>query len=149
MSNLQNQHKILLPTGDTQKACALVAEANEDNRFLLTTLLSIHGLDVVEAQTAEDAIEIVANNSLDLILIDTSLPQYGGIETTRHIRELKLLYRTPIIVLSSHAQAKVRMEAFEAGCDDYVVKPFEIEQLINVIEKQLQKKRCFNLNAGL
>lgn len=119
----------------------LVAEDHEDTRFLLRTILERRGLAVVEAGDGEEAVSLAERETPDLILMDGSLPRLDGVSATRRMRGLESLARVPIIFISGHAAPQQQLEAREAGCDDYLVKPFEIEQLYRVLEQLLPAGR--------
>jgi len=95
-------------------------------RFLRTSLNS-HGYDVHEAATGQDGILLAVNIQPDLIILDLGLPDTNGIEVTKHIREWT---STPIIILSVQDQDTDKIEALDAGADDYVTKPFSVGELL-------------------
>jgi CheY-like chemotaxis protein len=115
----------------------LVAEDHEDTRFMLRTILERRGLAVVEARDGEEAVSLAERETPDLILMDGSLPRLDGISATRRMRRLASLSGVPIVFLSGHAGPQQQLAAREAGCDDYVVKPFEVERLYHVLEDLL------------
>ena len=115
----------------------LVAEDHDDTRLLLRTLLEWRGLAVVEAADGEEACDVAARECPDLILMDGGLPLLDGIAVTRRLRRLDALASVPIIFLSGHASPQHQLAARDAGCDDYVVKPFDIEQLDNILTRHL------------
>jgi two-component system KDP operon response regulator KdpE len=92
----------------------------------LRTSLTAHGYDVHEAATGEDAILYTINLRPDLIILDLGLPGINGIEVTRRIREWA---QTPIIILSVQNQDGDKIEALDAGADDYLTKPFSVGEL--------------------
>lgn len=118
-------------------ACALVVEDHEDTRFLLRTILEMRGISVVEAVDGEMAIALAENMRLDLIIMDTNLPLLDGYEATRRIRQLTFTRDVPVVIISGHAQAAAQAKAFAAGCNDYLVKPFAMDELGSVLEKHL------------
>jgi DNA-binding response OmpR family regulator len=69
--------------------------------------------------------------------MDTGLPLMDGLAATRRMRETQALACVPVVFLSGHAEAPFRAAALEAGGDDYLVKPFEIDQLERVLERHL------------
>jgi CheY-like chemotaxis protein len=117
----------------------LVVEDHDDTRFLLTYLLEMWGCRVAMAQDGEAAVRMAEQTCPDLILMDASLPRLDGLAATRRIRELARLHDVPIIFLSGHAEASFRAVALETGGNDYVTKPFEIDQLERVLERYLEK----------
>jgi len=95
-------------------------------RFLRTTL-GAHGYSIVEAITGQQALVDAATRAPDLILLDLGLPDIDGVEVTRRIREWSV---TPIIVLSARGREKDKIEALDAGADDYLTKPFSVGELL-------------------
>jgi CheY-like chemotaxis protein len=115
----------------------LVAEDHEDTRFLLRTLLERRGLSVVEAADGEEACAVAVRECPDLILMDGGLPRLDGIAATRRMRGLDSLSGVPIVFLSGHAGPHHQRAALAAGCDDYIVKPFEVALLDNILNRHL------------
>jgi len=115
----------------------MVAEDHEDTRFLLRTILERRGLSVVEAGDGEEAVSLAERETPDLILMDGSLPRLDGISATRRMRASAALSAVPIVFLSGHAGPQQRLAAREAGCDDYLVKPLDLERLYHVLEDLL------------
>jgi CheY-like chemotaxis protein len=119
-------------------AKVLVAEDHEDTRHLLRTLLERRGLTVVEVGDGLAAVDAAERERPDLILMDGGLPLLDGVAATRRLRGLPALSAIPIIFLSGHAGPRHRTAALEAGCDEYVVKPFDIERLDGVLTRHLR-----------
>ncbi len=104
----------------------LVDDEHSIRRFLRTSLHA-HGYDVHEAATGEDALIKTVNVRPDLIILDLGLPGMDGIEVTRRIREWA---QTPIIILSVQDRDTDKIEALDAGADDYLTKPFSVGELM-------------------
>ena len=119
-------------------AKVLVAEDHEDTRSLLRTLLEQRGFAVVEADDGFEAVNAAERERPDLILMDGGLPRLDGVAATRRLRGLPALSAVPIVFLSGHAGPQAQAAALDAGCDEYVVKPFNIEQLDNVLNRYLR-----------
>jgi CheY-like chemotaxis protein len=122
----------------TRRAKVLVAEDHDDTRQMLRTLLEQRGLWVVEACDGVEAVDAAARELPDLILMDGSLPQLDGIGATRRLRGLPALSAVPIVFLSGHAGPQAQTAALEAGCDEYVVKPFDVARLDTVLDRHLK-----------
>jgi CheY-like chemotaxis protein len=119
------------------KPLVLVVEDHDDTRFMLEYLLGIHGCRVAVALDGLMAVRLAESQHPDLILMDASLPRLDGLAATRRIRETPALRDVPIIFLSGHAQASFRAVALAAGSDDFIVKPFKLDQLERVLERHL------------
>jgi CheY-like chemotaxis protein len=124
----------------------LVVEDHDDTRFMLEYLLGIHGCRVVLAEDGEMAVRVAESQCPDLILMDATLPRLDGLAATRRIRETPSLAGVPIVFLSGHAQAAFRAVALETGGNDFIVKPFTIDQLESVLERHLGNN--VTANAG-
>jgi two-component system KDP operon response regulator KdpE len=95
-------------------------------RFLRVTLPA-HGYRVVEATTGQQGLVEAATRSPDVILLDLGLPDLDGVEVARRIREWSTV---PIIVLSARGQEQDKIQALDAGADDYLTKPFGVGELL-------------------
>lgn len=103
----------------------IVDDENAIRRFLRTSL-DAHGYEVHEAANGENAILLTINVRPDLIILDLGLPDMNGIEVTKRLREWT---QTPIIILSVQEQDIDKIEALDAGADDYLTKPFSVGEL--------------------
>ena len=108
----------------------LVVDDNEDNRQILIDLLSGAGYEVLEAVTGLDAVTIAMREVPDLVLMDIQLPGIDGHEATRRIKAQPALARIPVIAVTSYALAGDDRKAADAGCDDYVTKPYSPRALL-------------------
>jgi two-component system, OmpR family, KDP operon response regulator KdpE len=115
------------PTGDAgvARTVLVVEDEKEVMRFLRVTL-DAQGYRVVEAVTGQQALVEAATQSPDVILLDLGLPDLDGVEVARRIRGWST---TPIIVLSARGQERDKVEALDAGADDYLTKPFGVGEL--------------------
>ena len=95
-------------------------------RFLRATLPD-HGYRMVEAATGAEALVEASTRGPDLVLLDLGLPDLDGVEVTRRIREWSAV---PILVVSARGQERDKVEALDAGADDYLTKPFGTEELL-------------------
>jgi len=108
----------------------LVDDDNQVRRALRTTLTSA-GYTVVEARTGEEALEEVqTEGAVSMVLLDLKMPGMGGIEACRRIRKIS---DVPILVISVLRTQEEKVQAFDAGADDYLVKPFGIQELLSRI----------------
>jgi two-component system cell cycle response regulator DivK len=119
------------------KTCILVVEDQEDNRQILRDLLKSADYEMIEAVDGEQALAAVAKRRPDLILMDIQLPILDGYEVTRRIRADPTLRSIPIIAVTSYALSGDEAKARQAGCDDYVTKPYSPRQLLAKIREYL------------
>ena len=117
----------------------LLVEDTEDNRFMMRRLLEMSGYRVVEATNGEEAVKVARAKSPRLILMDLSLPVIDGLAATRLIRQLPACKRTPIIAVSAHDSSDFQVEAIEAGCNSYITKPIDFNELEQLITQLLEK----------
>jgi CheY-like chemotaxis protein len=117
----------------------LLVEDTEDNRFMMRRLLEMTGYRVVEAMNGEEAVKLAKTESPNLILMDLSLPVIDGLAATRLIRKLPEFQSTPIIAVSAHDTTDFQSEAIEAGCNTYVTKPIDFNELELLIAKLLKQ----------
>ena len=113
----------------------LVVEDFEDSRFMMRRLLEMAGYDVLEASDGEQAVSMAVEAKPVLILMDLSLPKLDGLAATRQIRQKKGLKRVPIVAVSAHDSPESRTEALEAGCDEYVTKPIDFDNLHAILQR--------------
>jgi two-component system KDP operon response regulator KdpE len=104
-------------------------------RVMKATLVAQH-YEVVEARTGEEALESVPHEMPSLVLLDMNMPGMGGLETCR---ELRASSDIPVIILSVRNTEKDKVAALDAGADDYVTKPFSIEELLARIRAALRR----------
>src|SRR6185437_1832059 len=121
------------------KALFLVVEDFEDSRFMMRQLLEMAGHKVVEATDGEQAVKVALEKKPAIILMDLSLPKLDGLAATREIRRHKGLPNVPILAVSAHDGDESRAAALEAGCDDYVTKPIDFDQLNTLVRHYLSK----------
>jgi CheY-like chemotaxis protein len=118
----------------------LLVEDNEMNRDMLSRRLIRKGYEVVMALDGQQAIDMAASESPDVILMDMSLPVIDGWEATRRVKAADRTRGIPVIALTAHAMAGDREKALEAGCDDYDTKPIDLPRLIEKITAVLGRK---------
>ena len=123
----------------TIRPLVLVVEDHDDTRFMLEYLLEMLGYRVAVAEDGEMAIYLAEVERPDLILMDATLPRLDGLAATRRIREMAALAGVPIVFLSGHAHASFRAAAMETGGNDFLAKPFDLNQLERVLERHLGK----------
>jgi CheY-like chemotaxis protein len=112
----------------------LVAEYNKTNQTVSLKVLSKLGYEAALAENGEEALEMVSEEKYDLIFMDIQMPLKDGLEATRMIR-LCLNTQPVIIAMTANAIQGDRQKCINAGMDDYISKPFKIEELTKMIEK--------------
>jgi two-component system, OmpR family, KDP operon response regulator KdpE len=117
-------------------ATILVVDDEPQIRRTMRTTLASHGYTVIEALSGEEALEKVRAEKIDLILLDVNLPKMSGVETCRELRATGDL---PIIMLTVRNSERDKVMALDAGADDYVVKPFSVEELMARIRATLRR----------
>jgi len=113
----------------------IVDDEPQIRRVLRTTLIS-HGYTAVEARTGDEALDMLRNEHADLVLLDVNMPGRSGLETCREIRASS---DVPIIMLTVRNTESDKVQALDAGADDYVVKPFGSEELMARIRAALRR----------
>ena len=126
---------------DGKNHTVLVVEDFEDNRFMMRRLLEMSGYRVLEAINGEEAVELARRERPGLILMDLSLPLLDGLAATRRIRQHEDLRDVPIVAVSAHDTADFHADALAAGCNDYVTKPIDFDQLEALLGRLLPKNR--------
>jgi two-component system cell cycle response regulator DivK len=115
----------------------LVVEDQPDNRQIIRDMLAPTHYEITEAEDGQQALEAIAKQRPDLILMDIQLPIIDGYTATRKIKSDPALQSIPIIAVTSYALSGEEKKAREAGCDDYVPKPFSPRQLLAKIRQYL------------
>ena len=109
------------------KYTILVVEDDKPVRTLITTTLKANGYRFIEALTGEEAILQATSHNPDIILLDLGLPDMDGVEIILKIRSWS---NVPIIVISARSEDSDKIEALDSGADDYLTKPFSVEELL-------------------
>ena len=121
-------------------ATILLVEDNEMNRDMLSRRLRRKGYEVISADDGREGVALAQAGTVDLILMDMSLPVLDGWQATRLLKDDPRTRPIPVIALTAHAMPGDREKAIEAGCDDYDTKPVEFARLIEKIEAQLARR---------
>ena len=131
----EKEHKITGYHGPVKKV--LVAEDIDKSRTFIREILEPMGFAVKEAINGKEAIRKAYSFIPDLILMDLVMPVMEGIEATKKIRSIPTLKHTKIIAVSANISHDIQQECFKAGCDDYITKPVQISELIELIQEHL------------
>ena len=100
-------------------------------------MLRATGYETLEAETGEDGVRLARERLPALVLMDIQLPGIDGYEATRRIKANPALHHIPIIVITSYALSGDDVKAFDAGCDDYLAKPYDPFALLAKIRERL------------
>jgi two-component system KDP operon response regulator KdpE len=114
----------------------LVVDDEPAIRKFLRTALGTYGYSIIEAARGEDALNSVATEQPDVVLLDLGLPDMDGAEVTRRLREWT---QVPIVVISVRDQENEKVNVLDAGADDYLTKPFGIAELMARIRVALRR----------
>jgi two-component system, cell cycle response regulator DivK len=125
----------------TKNATILCIEDSPDNRMLVRRVLEADGYLFAEARDAHAALELIAAQTPDLILMDINMPDIDGYTLTTRLRSMPQLLNTPIIALTANVMKGDRERCLEAGCDGYIQKPMDVDKLPGQISRFLALKR--------
>lgn len=125
---------------DTSSPTLLIVEDNQELIELMYQLLS-EEYTIIRAYNGREALDIIDNNDIDLIITDVMMSEMNGIEMTVHLRRNPIYSNCPIIMLTAKRDEEARAEAYEAGADAYITKPFNITVLKARIENLLERKQ--------
>jgi len=121
----------------TEAASIMVVEDDPINMLLISEVLRKMGFDIIRANNGKEALEILPHYDPVLIFMDVNMPEMDGYTTTRHIRAMGEPYNhLPIIALTADAMQGDREKCLAAGMDDYISKPFRIEEIIGVLKNR-------------
>ncbi len=120
------------------KAKILYIEDNIDNLTLVQRVLEIEGYEVISAGTGQKGLEAALETSPDIIITDINLPDIDGYEITDILKKDKVTAHIPIIAMTANVMKKDRENVRKAGCDGYISKPIDIDELPGQIEDFLK-----------
>lgn len=127
----------------------LVVEDDASVRNLIGTTLKTHGYDYITATNGENAVMQASSHNPDVVLLDLGLPDIDGVDVIGKIRTWSEM---PIIVISARTEDKDKIDALDAGADDYLTKPFSVEELlarIRVTERRLSAIQSSNKSESV
>ena len=122
------------------KGTILYVEDNPDNRLLVRRVLLSEDYALLEATDAMDALNMLKTARPDLILMDINMPDMDGYTLTAKIKSLPGFERIPILAVTANVMRGDKEKTLEAGCDGYIQKPLDIEQLTREIEKFISRR---------
>ena len=117
----------------------LIVDDERSIRLSLRTILTGLGFVIVEAARGEEAVSLIRTAQFDIVLLDINMPGMGGIEVCRTMR--KISPRLPIVMLTVQDSEDRKVEALDAGADDYITKPFQLRELIARLRAAARRNR--------
>ena len=124
----------------------LIVDDDPELRQFLRTELELEGYVCAEAVTAQQALMQARADCWDLLLLDWTLPDFSGVELCRRLRATE--NDTPVLMLTAHDDVKERVEALDAGADDYLTKPFSIDELLARVRARLRRRGAVVSDGG-
>jgi DNA-binding response OmpR family regulator len=128
---------------EMSKAKILYVEDDETLSFITKDHLELQGYEILHAATGNDALHLIREDAFDIAILDVMLPQVDGFEIARKLREKDA--EIPILFLTAKSMKEDRLEGFKLGGDDYITKPFSIEELMLRIEVFLKRRKISNV----
>lgn len=121
------------------KNSILVVEDDRPIRNLIITALKTHDYKYLEAENGTSAILEASSHNPDIVLLDLGLPDIEGVEV---IKKIRMWSNMPIIVISARSEDTDKIEALDAGADDYITKPFSVEELLTGYASRRDDLHC-------
>ena len=118
----------------------LIVENEVSNRILLERVLSTRGYRCISATNGQEALDLLDQEMVDLVLTDLSMPVLDGYRTAQLIRMRPNLVNVPIVAVTAYALGDEGEEAKRMGCTEYLTKPFKPRQLLELVERLLPAK---------
>jgi len=118
----------------------LYIEDNSENRLLVRRILQADGFTVLEAQNATQALQLLKDEIPDLILMDINMPDIDGFTLTTRLKNTPGINGVPIVALTANVMKGDRERSLEAGCDGYIQKPIDVDNLPNQVNSFLKTK---------
>lgn len=115
----------------------MTVDDDEDNLLLLAEVLKTFDCSVISGSNGETAVLLAQNYQPDLILLDVMLPDFSGIEVVHHLRQNPQTKKIPVIAVTALARAEDRDRLLLAGCNDYISKPYMLDDMEAVIRHYL------------
>ena len=122
------------------KGTILYVEDNPDNRLLVRRVLLSEDYSLLEATDAREALSVLTTARPDLILMDINMPDMDGYTLTAKIKSLPGFERVPILAVTANVMRGDKEKTLEAGCDGYIQKPLDIDQLTREIERFIPRR---------
>jgi HAMP domain-containing protein/signal transduction histidine kinase/CheY-like chemotaxis protein len=131
------------PVRQLDGVTVLIIDDDVRNVFALTSALELHGMTVLYSDNGSDGVTLLTEHpEVDIVLMDAMMPSLDGNETTRLIRALPLGIQLPVVFLTAKAMPEDRESSLAAGADDYITKPVDLDELLNVISSWAAQSRA-------
>lgn len=111
----------------------LYVEDNYENRILVRRLLQSLGYNVLEAENARQALDLLSSNQPDLILMDINMPDVDGYTLTQQIKAMPNFRSVPVLAITANVMRGDREKTLQAGCDGYIEKPIDVDRFLDLI----------------
>ena len=122
----------------------LIAEDDPGIRLAVHDYLEISGYSVITAEDGEQALSLLEKYHPHLVISDINMPKHDGYQLIKQIRQLPQFRLLPVIFLTEYAEIEQRIKGYQAGCDIYLPKPFEMSELGAIIRNLLERSQIIN-----
>jgi CheY-like chemotaxis protein len=130
-------------------ATVLIVDDDVRNVFALTSALEMHGLNVLYSDNGVDGVRLLAEHpEVDIVLMDAMMPDQDGYETTRGIRRNQRFRDLPVVFLTAKAMPGDRESALAAGASDYITKPVDLDELIELMARWVNADKTTEPERG-
>jgi CheY-like chemotaxis protein len=144
----ENGHVVTPASRQLDGATVLIVDDDVRNVFALTSALEMHGLNVLYSDNGVDGVRILAEHpEIDIVLMDAMMPDQDGYETTRGIRRNQRFQDLPVVFLTAKAMPGDRESALAAGASDYITKPVDLDELIELMARWVNADETENQNG--
>ncbi|MBK7981836.1 MAG: response regulator [Ignavibacteriae bacterium] len=125
---------------ENKKYCILILEDDKDVRDSLKEILQLNNYQVMVAENVKEALSTLEKVKPDLILSDIVMPELSGLEFLEKIRTIPVLFNIPFIFLTAQSESNKIREGMNLGADDFITKPFKVNDLLRSVKLRLEKK---------
>ncbi len=132
------------PVAPTRKFRILVVDDDRDSVDLLVEWLSMEGYDVFSAGNGAEALQRIAHDRPDLVLLDLLIPPPDGLAVLRAVKKDRAMSAIPLIVMTVKRDVASKVEALKSGADDFIIKPFHFDELDAVLRASLKKRYLYS-----